>query len=742
MSSTTTALSTMGNSAAWQSFAVSNMKVPQRSIKLPTNITHLPVASRYQPAQNMNHKQAGSAATGNTNAWQSFAAENMAARPKAAEPHTSTALNQQGNFTSNNGVQPEPIRFYGPGPGGMIKDGAPVGTLHYARYRQERARQADPHGGGYYHEENPSFLENGERCRPTYTTERGQTAREVNYFRWELVPASDFEKRNVSTFPGRGTARVHDEYLLNQYNFNDPDARQQHKVELDLNNRIGEPLEKIYPRGHALLKKWSKANGHAEWQEGQPLGADPSRKDALTTHLGWFSKRLRNPKAGLGADPLDAIWKEIFHGNVDAKRRTRFVAPKEPWSGDTTRVLTMVETEDKSKTFDILSLREVIQTLPPSDSRQQAISAKHVAEQSKAKNTEATVIRQRVKITETLKPVEDWDDDHIVASHKSTAAPDTSDTSTIYPTAQSQFTAQQIEDWEENQINAIDVANWLKAIGKTNKVQTTVHPMQSSDEKATSIGNDQIEESSVYDPYKDPDCGWNYVNEETSNQSLDEKSVDVTNDTNEVQTAVHLTQSADEKATSIGNDQIEEPSVYDPHKDSDCGWNYINQEDPNCPDEKKPIEVTNTTDNQSPIYDPYEDPSSYEDPSGWDEICQGPSVQSPDENTVNATDTTDIQSSIQTSDSNPKALTLNVKPAAISEATDIPAKPTTSSTLPTDTDLPYIIIPRDLPIGSRKEYLKDKDIYRRDADGNRIRDEHRSRVLGFECFKLKYFWSE
>ncbi|KAI0147362.1 hypothetical protein GGR57DRAFT_477183 [Xylariaceae sp. FL1272] len=286
MAQTVTTLNTSSNASAWHAFA-SQGKETLGDIIAPQSSR--PTKGEKYEAQTISSKDqenVASVQTGNSHAWQTFAAEGKQVQAKEQELQDRIALTQQGGFAPDDAFQPEPIRFYGPGPGGYSQNGTPVGTLHYARYRHELAGVADPNGGGYFHEMYPVFKENGDRCRPTYTTKGRQPAREVNYFRWGLVPAAYFEHNNINTFPGPGTIRVHDEYLLNQSNFNPPDFKDP-KIGLDLNNRIGEPLEKIYPRGYGLLKKWSQTNGYAEWQIGQPLGPDPSDPDALTSLLGW-----------------------------------------------------------------------------------------------------------------------------------------------------------------------------------------------------------------------------------------------------------------------------------------------------------------------------------------------------------------------------------------------------------------------------------------------------------------------
>ncbi|KAI1369942.1 hypothetical protein F5Y08DRAFT_334293 [Xylaria arbuscula] len=266
------------------------------------------------------------------------------------------------------GPQPTPLHFYGPGPDSH--NYIPVGTLHFARWRHEIAAFVDPDGFGYYHEENPLVL-NGQQIRPTYITKGNQLAKEVNYFRWARVPAETL--KGIKTYPGPGTTRaVHDEYLLNQDDFNDFDTERR-KIQYDLDNRKDEDPKVIYPLGYKLLKKWSRINGYPEWTEGSCLGADPNNPHALTKHIGWFPKRLRRPKSGLGADPQDAIWKEVFHGNLDAKPNDSFIPPKEKWSEDSSKVTIMTgskspQADQDSKfvpTFHIVSLEALKASLPP-----------------------------------------------------------------------------------------------------------------------------------------------------------------------------------------------------------------------------------------------------------------------------------------------------------------------------------------------------------------------------------------
>lgn len=218
--------------------------------------------------------------------WQAFAADN---KKSTAEEAAVRARSEQLCPRADTS-QPTPIYFYGPGPGGRIypRD-PPVGTLHFARWRHELAAVEDPEGSGYYDEEKPLIL-NGRRIRPTYTTKDNQSAREVNHFRWEKVTADSM--KHVRAFPGpQATRAVHDEYLLNQDNFNELDTKRP-KVLISLDNRLDEDPKDIYPLGYKLLRRWSKVNGHAEWEDGSCLGADPHRPDALTKHLGWLVTQI------------------------------------------------------------------------------------------------------------------------------------------------------------------------------------------------------------------------------------------------------------------------------------------------------------------------------------------------------------------------------------------------------------------------------------------------------------------
>ncbi|KAI1118317.1 hypothetical protein F5Y14DRAFT_399990 [Nemania sp. NC0429] len=295
-------------------------------------------------------------------AWQAFAAE--AEKTMVEEAALEARYKQQypPRPLVDGTSQPTPIYFYGPGPDGRkYPDDPPVGTLHFARWRHELAAVEDPGGSGYYDEENPKILD-GRRIRPTYTTERHQSAREVNHFRWEKVTADSMN--HVRAFPGpKATRIVHDEYLLNQDDFNELDNKQP-KGLVGLNNRLDEDPKDIYPIGYKLLKHWSKVNGHAEWEDGNCLGADPHCSNALTKHLGWLPKRIRTAKAGLGADPQDVIWNEVFHGNPDAAPKDEFVSPKKTWSEDPGKITVLASSAHSHKTLQILSFTTLKSTLP------------------------------------------------------------------------------------------------------------------------------------------------------------------------------------------------------------------------------------------------------------------------------------------------------------------------------------------------------------------------------------------
>ncbi|KAI0438224.1 hypothetical protein F4803DRAFT_555244 [Xylaria telfairii] len=293
--------------------------------------------------------------------WQAFAAEGTKIMTEEAALRAKyEQLYPLRLFT--NSRQPNPVRFYGPGPDGRLHPhDPPVGTLHYARWRHEIAAVGDAEGDGCHDEQNPSMIKR-QRNRPTYTTKGNRTAREVNYSLWEKVTADSIN--DMSTHPGPKTIRaIHEEYLLNEDDFNDTDD-QKAKVMPALNNRQDEDPKNIYPLGYQLLKQWSKANGHAEWQEGECLGPDPHNPDALTKHLGWFPNRLRMTKAGLGADAQDFVWNEVFHGNLDAKPKEKFIPPKAKWSEDPHKVTVLANSGNNCTTLKIVSREALKDSLP------------------------------------------------------------------------------------------------------------------------------------------------------------------------------------------------------------------------------------------------------------------------------------------------------------------------------------------------------------------------------------------
>lgn len=230
-------------------------------------------------------------------AWSQFAAKNKEEGDKkdAAMAESMFKLwetHPQYLIRTAAGRMPEPIRFYGPGPDAKdMYNGVKVavGTLYYARYKIELAGVDDPDGEGYYHEDHPKKI-NGRHTRPTYTTKHDGIVKELNPFRWQVTPAFCFE--GVKTFPGKGTTKTyHHVYILNDEDFDETDGKRD-PMSLDLDNRQGESLDKMYPHGHKLLKKFSTKMGdqkdcHPEWVEGQCLGPDPNNEHALRTHLGW-----------------------------------------------------------------------------------------------------------------------------------------------------------------------------------------------------------------------------------------------------------------------------------------------------------------------------------------------------------------------------------------------------------------------------------------------------------------------
>ncbi|TRX95569.1 hypothetical protein FHL15_003527 [Xylaria flabelliformis] len=250
--------------------------------------------------------------------------------------------------------QPNPVRFYGPGPDGRVHPrDPPVGTLHFARWRHELEAVQNPEDDGYHNEKNPPRVIKGQQNRPTYAIKGNQAAREVNYFLWEKVTVDSM--REAKIYPGpKATRATHEEYLLNENDFNGTED-QKYTVPMDLDNRQDEDPEEIYPLGYQLLKKWSNVNGYVEWEEGMSLGPDPHSPDALSKHLGWFPRRFRKIKAGLGADPQDAIWNEVFHGNLNAKPKEKFVPPKAKWSEDPDKVTKLTSSSNCHMTLQIVS---------------------------------------------------------------------------------------------------------------------------------------------------------------------------------------------------------------------------------------------------------------------------------------------------------------------------------------------------------------------------------------------------
>ncbi|KAI2467966.1 hypothetical protein F4781DRAFT_399897 [Annulohypoxylon bovei var. microspora] len=127
----------------------------------------------------------------------------------------------------------------------------------------------------------------------------------MNYWRWELLeePEGGYDYLIQNTWVI--------EACLNHFDFDEPENL---KIRLPrLDNRLGVPLDKIYPRGYELLLKESRRSG-PEWKQGQPLGPDPTNENHRKTHLGWVPPRYRDHRRGLGADITDSVQKHWFFG--------------------------------------------------------------------------------------------------------------------------------------------------------------------------------------------------------------------------------------------------------------------------------------------------------------------------------------------------------------------------------------------------------------------------------------------
>ncbi|KAI6089197.1 hypothetical protein F4821DRAFT_257349 [Hypoxylon rubiginosum] len=94
------------------------------------------------------------------------------------------------------------------------------------------------------------------------------------------------------------------------------------------------------------------------WEEGQPLGPDPTNPEAVTQHLGWIMPRLRKRGVGLGGDPTDSVANAWRKGHLDIPIPSNFKMPSEPWSSDPKRQVTMVS--NKGNTFMIESKESLL----------------------------------------------------------------------------------------------------------------------------------------------------------------------------------------------------------------------------------------------------------------------------------------------------------------------------------------------------------------------------------------------
>ncbi|KAI1104364.1 hypothetical protein F4804DRAFT_332378 [Jackrogersella minutella] len=232
------------------------------------------------------------------------------------------------------------------------------------------------------------FNEEGVLERPTYKCLDGKPSLEINYQRWKLFEAreEDYEYLLRNTWVLESS--------LNQLDLEPPSDA---KVKLQpLDNRLGVPLREIYPKGQQMLIKESRRQG-PEWQEGQPLGPDPTNPEHRTTHLGWVPPRFRKRGRGLGGDITDPVQKAWFYGDLDVPVPDKFEEPQLPWSRNPKRRVYMrsVITPDNPQchNFEVVSLRRLIQKhrLPLAD---RAGHLKLLSDWEKANN----VVRRRGKM--------------------------------------------------------------------------------------------------------------------------------------------------------------------------------------------------------------------------------------------------------------------------------------------------------------------------------------------------------
>ncbi|KAI1204409.1 uncharacterized protein F4807DRAFT_332088 [Annulohypoxylon truncatum] len=248
--------------------------------------------------------------------------------------------------------KPQPLRFY-----------REDGKLFWRLFDFATAHLIDEHWNNnvvYFDERQAEvFSKDGRLDRPTYTSVDGQSYKEINYSRWKLFEGTDDHVEYLKLLHNTSIIKN----SLNNLDFDLPDRR---PVDLPpLDNRLGEPLDKLYPKGYQLLVKESRRGG-PEWKEGQPLGPDPTREDLIKKPIGWAPPQQRQWRRGLGGDYTDLVRKKWFYGDVDVPLPEDFLEPEEPWSRNPARVVVMKRARTEashSRGFVVRSHRGLMRSL-------------------------------------------------------------------------------------------------------------------------------------------------------------------------------------------------------------------------------------------------------------------------------------------------------------------------------------------------------------------------------------------
>ncbi|KAI2609203.1 hypothetical protein GGR54DRAFT_618849 [Hypoxylon sp. NC1633] len=220
----------------------------------------------------------------------------------------------------------EPLRFY-----------SPNGKLYYRLWDMWNSHRVDEEWNEKVVSVDPfqeeKFNKFGFIDRPTYVQRPGEPAREINWRRWRLIepPKEGLNHHRNNTW--------FIEAMLNTHDFNPPVDERPPKLR-PLNNRVGVPLDKIYPKGKMLLVKESRHyHWEPEWKEGDPLGLN--KPHARKTHIGWVPPRYRQRRRGLGGDRTDSVQKHWFFGDLDVPLPDNFVEPARTWSENPSREVRM-----------------------------------------------------------------------------------------------------------------------------------------------------------------------------------------------------------------------------------------------------------------------------------------------------------------------------------------------------------------------------------------------------------------